>query len=193
VRHDIPDDVRKQVEQWEARYRTAFERDGGRRFATDIERFGLSVTSADMLEGTVDLVIACVALRQVDRLGVSDFLGRQAYDGPHAADAPYRLLFDLGASAGVVVADQDLRLIDLADLYDTAWPRLQRVGYSGFWVTRSDGRDLEPVEVTALDAAITSDLRFDNAEHEVRFYFDPDTWVGSLNCVVYDHHEEDEE
>ena len=66
------------------------------------------------------------------------------------------------------------------------WERLKRVGYSEFWVTRGDGRDLEPDEIESLDEAITRDLRFDYAENEVKFYFDPDTWSGSLHCVVYE-------
>ena len=179
--------VGRQRAQWEKNYRIAFERDGGRRLLTDIERFGLPGTPKDMLEATIDLVTICIAFRQLDGNEVSDFLASQTYDEHDLSKSPYRLIFNIGyAAAAAVVTDRQLRSIDLADLYGIQWERLRRVGYSEFWVVRNDGLELDAEEVATLDEAITADLRFDYSEDEIDFYFDPDTWSAALYCSVHD-------
>lgn len=185
--------IATQLRRWRNRFCKAYEQDAGRRFKIELERFGLSGTAQDMVDATVDLVNWCAVMRQVDGQALADLLGRQSYSGRPKAESPFRLIFDLGGGVGAaVVVDKELRAIDLADIYEARWERLKRVGYTGFWVSRTDGNDLEPDEVLSLETAITADLRYDYEEDEVQIFFDPDTWPGCLYCSVDDNPGDDD-
>jgi len=173
---------------WEADFRSAAKSDDCRHLLRYLEAYGVTSTSEAVVEATVAVVSACCGFRALDGQALAEFLAHQRYDAPASPQAPYRLHFELTrADIGVVVVDAHLRWIDLADLYGAPWQELQRVGYSGFWVARMDGAALAESEVEALEAAITSDLRFDHGEDEVWFDVDPDSQPGCLYCAVYDH------
>lgn len=63
------------------------------------------------------------------------------------------------------------------------WPKLQRVGYSGFWVSRSNGAALTECEVNSIDAANSSNVPFQYDESEVQLFADPDSRPGFFNCA----------
>src|SRR5262245_3437989 len=88
---DMASDNTAAFARWEQSYREAFRHDGGRRFRADLERFGLEGTSEEMLDATVDLVCACVAIRLVDGREVAELLDRQTYDKTSSPDpvVPY--------------------------------------------------------------------------------------------------------
>lgn len=180
----------EQLESWELSARHAFVQDGGARLLSDIERFELPVSAEEMFDASISLVLACAGFHQDDPK-LADFLARQALNDQASQEASYRLLFELHSrQVGVVVADRDLRLLDLAELYD--YPLLPdgSLGFTGFWVVRPDGLALEPGEIVALEEAITRDIRFDYCDEEVCIDFD-ESWPGALHCTVRDYSEED--
>ncbi len=103
------------------------------------------------------------------------------------------MTFDVfGRGFARVLADTRLRALDLADLYGMPWDRLQRVGFTRFWVSRVDGVDLSVAELERLEQDITEDLLYDYGEDELDFWFDPDTYKGAMLVSVQDHVELDE-
>jgi hypothetical protein len=171
---------------WERGFRTDFAKDRGAFFEPLITRFGLKIDAEDMLEGTIDFVTASAALADLDGVEIKAFLADQRYDA-QAPIATHALTFDVaGRGAARLLVTPALTSIDLADLYEYPWNRLELVGYSGFWLSRLDGNALEPSEVEELDRVVTGDIRFDYAEDEVSFFFDPDSYEGALAVTVYD-------
>lgn len=175
------------LDRWEQDYRSAFERDGGHWLKQDLERVELSSDITQVLESTIDLVRACCAFRELDGVFADEFIAMQGYGLPAAQSTRYRLIFLLGSASPALINVPDLKAIDLADLFDMPWPRIEQTGYSHFWLFRNDGVDLTQEEIDELDAAVESDLRFDYDPDEVGFYADPDTWPGALHCCVYDN------
>jgi hypothetical protein len=174
------------IQAWERKFRAAFERDGGSAFDVLIKRFGLWADAREMLDGTIDFVIATVALAQMDGAAVDEFLANQSYSG-QGSTAVYALTFDLaGRGAARLLVRPDLRIVDLADLYDYPWHRIQMSGYSQLWVSRIDDLDLEPSEIEELDRLVTYDIRFDMNEDEVLISFDHDSYEGALAITVDD-------
>jgi hypothetical protein len=175
---------------WERTFRSDFERDAGAQFTPLLQRFYLKVDVQEMLEGTIDFVTACVALLGLDGVAIRDFLADQRYDGS-APNATYALTFDMGArSAARVLVTPRFKGVDLADLYDWPWWRIERAGYGDFWITRLDDLDLSHSELEALEKVVTKDLRFDYVEEEVSFFFDAEQYERALTVVVYDTPEE---
>jgi len=171
---------------WEQAYRRDFERDSGALFTTILQRFELNVDAKAMLEGTIDFVRATAALREVDNLDLVAFLTEQRYD-PRGTAATYSLVFDIfQQGAACLLATPDLKFIDLADLYEWPWHRLEQVGYSGFWVHRIDGQALDAVEIEALDQEVSNDIAHDYGEDEVAVGFDPDSFAGALAVTICD-------
>jgi hypothetical protein len=178
------------LQAWERTFRSDFARDAGAQFTPLLQRFSLKVDAQEMLEGTIDFVTACVALAGLDGVAIGEFLADQCYDGK-APTATYSLTFDLSCrSAARVLVTPRLKGVDLADLYEWPWHRIERVGYGDFWVTRLDDLDFEDSEFEALDKVVTRDIRFDYVEDEVSFFFDPDNYERALAVVVYDTPEE---
>jgi hypothetical protein len=177
------------LDAWAAALRSSLSSLSGR-FAADLERYGLEGTPADMLENSIDVVRACVAMRELDGIRVDQLIGvsRSGYSGEAF---PYRLVFDLGAGAAVLLCDAALKTIDLADLYGFPWYRLVRVGFHGFWVERVDGRALTAAEVDDLQTRIEADFAFDYGEDEISICMDPHSWPGTLHCSVCGREEDD--
>jgi hypothetical protein len=171
---------------WEQNFRAAFARDGGAQFEALIKRFGLEVDTQGMLEGTIDFVNASAALLRLDGRRIEDFLGDQQYGG-QTSNATYALTFDVGSQgAARLLVEQGLKFVDLADLYEYPWHRLELVGYSEIWVSRTDGNALDPSEVEELVRDVTDDIRFDLDEEEVSLFFDPDSYAGALAISICD-------
>ena len=181
----------KVLEAWERTYRSDFAHDRGAMFEPLLARFGLKVDAEAMLEGTVDFVIASAAFARLDGVAVEELLASQRYDS-RATAAVYVLTFDIhGRGAARLLVSPDLRSVDLADLYEYPWQRLQRVGYSDFWISRLDGMALGGAEIDELHRLVTDDIMFDCDDDEISIIFDPDTYDGALAFSVYDTPEED--
>ena len=174
------------LKDWEQEFRTDFGRDGGARFYSLLERFGILTGAQDMLEGTVDFVAACATFKILDGAEISGFLADQRYDSA-ASTASYALTFDLyGRSSARLLVRPDMRSIDLADLYEYPWERLRMAGYGTFWISRIDGADLLVEEIEKLDQLVSADIWFDYSEDEISIIFDPDTYAGALSITVYE-------
>lgn len=171
---------------WAQAYRRDFERDNGAVFTTLLQRFGLDVDAPAMLEGTIEFVEAMAAFRELDNLDLAGFLAEQRYD-PKCTSATYSLVFNVcQQGAARLLATPDLKSIDLADLYGWPWHRLERVGYSSFWVHRIDGDALDAAEIEALDQLVSNDIAVDYGEDEVSVGFDPDSFEGALAVTICD-------
>lgn len=171
---------------WEQNFRAAFARDDGTQFEALIKRFGLEVDAQGMLEGTIDFVNASAALLHLDARRIEDFLGDQQYGG-QTSNAIYALTFDVGnQGAARLLVKKGLKLVDLADLYEYPWHRLELVGYSEIWVSRTDGNALDPSEVEELVRVVTDDIRFDHDEEAISLFFDPDSCAGALAITICD-------
>ena len=98
----------------------------------------------------------------------------------------YIFTFDLAGKAFArVVVDQNLRGLDLADLYGYPFQKYRICGYTQFWITRVDGTELTRREAARLEAEVSRDLRSDYTEHELDFWFDDSLVAGSLYVYLY--------
>lgn len=178
------------MQNWEQAFRADFARDGGALFQPLIQRFRLRTDAQEMLEGTIDFVTACAAFSSMDGVAIGALLAEQCYDS-QASAATYALTFDLfGRSSARLLVRPEMKTIDLADLFDYPWQRLQAAGYGDFWISRLDGEDLSMAEVEELDRVVSRDIWFDYTEDEVSIILDPDTWKGALSVTVYEPSEE---
>lgn len=178
------------LKDWEQEFRAAFATDGGAQFEPLLQRFGIRIDAEEMLEGTIDSVTACAAFASMDGAAIGALLADQRYDG-QASVATYALTFDLfGRSSARLLVRPEMKSIDLADLYEYPWERLQAAGYRDFWISRLDGEDLSMEEVGELDRVVCADIWFDYGEDEVSIIFDPDTYAGALSITVYEQIED---
>jgi len=175
-------------EIWEAEFRAAAEADACSELVALLRRFALTIDPTEIVEATVSFVAACTALSAMDGVGGPSLIDLQAYRPDASAGAAYVVTFNVcGKAAARVITDDKLNGIDFADLYEMLWNRYRGVGYSDIYLTRVDGTELGPEELEALERRITEDLRFDYAEDEVDFWFDPDSFPGALLVAVQDH------
>jgi ADP-ribosylglycohydrolase len=173
--------------KWAERFRADAQADDFQIFQRHLKNLELPDEPALLLEGTLLLVQMSVAYLSMDGQEVAEFLAQQQYNPAHAAEATYQVTFDIhGAAYARLNLPASLRPLDLADLYGTPWSTYERVGYSDFWISRTDGIDLTAPEIADFEAAVESDLRFDYGEDEITFWFDTDSHEGILKCTVQD-------
>jgi hypothetical protein len=179
--------------QWERSFRAAARDDRNRILRAHLRHVELPDEPDLLLEGTVLVVRTCVAYLMLDNQSVDGFLARQQYDPTNVVDAPFLVTIDIcGKAFARIATPVPFEHLDLADLYEAPWERYKMAGYNQFFVSRTDGEDLAPDEIEALDEAVTRDLRFDYTEDDLSFWFDPDTVEGVLIVSVQDVFEEDE-
>jgi hypothetical protein len=180
-------DVRSRFESWEREFRGSARRDDSALLVEHLAAVGLPEDPLPLIEGTIQVVAACLAYCVIDSQEVVGFLQRQQYEPAGSRDAPYLLTFDLHGQGFARIATQiPFRPLDLVDIYGTAWERYKTVGYSQIRVSRSDGEPLGPDEIARVEAAVESDFRHDFNEDEVEFWFDPDTIEGVVIVTVQD-------
>jgi hypothetical protein len=186
-------DPEGQLASWEASFRSAAQADVNAVLAEHLRKFDLQVEPKLLLEGTIDFVIATVALAAMDGRAIEGFLDSQTYHPNTGGAATYSVTFDVfGRGVARVMSDPRLVALDLADLYAMPWERYQVVGYNRFWVSRVDHCDLSPAELNRLEEDVTADLRFDYGEDVLDFWFDRDTYKGAMLVFVQDHVDLDE-
>lgn len=172
---------------WERSFRQEAENDSYQVLRAHLKKLELTDEPALLLEGTILFVQTCVGYLMLDNRAVEEFLARQQYDPAGVTDAPYLVTFDIhGKAFARITTPMTFKQLDYADLYGTPWNRYERVGYNQFWISRADGQDLSLDEISALDDAVTNDLRFDYAEDEMAFWFDSDSFFGILWVSVQD-------
>ena len=87
-------------------------------------------------------------------------------------------------SYGRLVVSKDLKYVDLADLFNHPWWRIQLAGYGCFWISRIDGQQLTQDEILLLEERVEADLRFDYDEESLIVMFDSDTSPSALYVTV---------
>lgn len=172
---------------WERSFRQEAESNSYQVLRAHLKKVELPDAPELLLEGTILFVQTCVGYLMLDNRAVEKFLAQQQYDPAGVTDAPYLVTFDIhGKAFARITTPLTFKQLDCADLYGTPWNRYERVGYNQFWISRADCQDLSLDEISALDEAVTDDLRFDYAEDELAFWFDPDTLPGILLVSVQD-------
>ena len=138
-----------------------------------------------MLEGTIEVVRACLAYATLDHQPIEQFLKMQCYN-PAEADAKgasYVLTFDLhGAATARIFVDAESKKIDLADIYGHPWDPFRRVGYSRVWITHLYWSQLSKEELTSLETAVVNDLYFDYTDEELNVSFQ--RWPDDSRLIV---------
>lgn len=118
----------------------------------------------ELVRDTIELLALVVSLYQMDgREGGERLLGLQTYD-PTRSEGRYLLLFELGKYRRTQVVVDELRQVDLADLYDA-------LGFAILVISHCDGSDFAPDEHAALREAIDGDVHWDREYDDVRLVF----------------------
>lgn len=178
------------LQRWEREFRKAAEADEYALLRDHLCRLELPDNPELLLEGTIQVVIACEAYASIDGQSFAAFLKMQTYDPSDAVDAKYALTFDLcGKAFGRVLVPTKSAIPDLADLYNHPWQDYEVCGYHSICISRIDGRKLGKRELARLEKAVTYDLRYDYSESEVDFWFDGAVIEGMLLITVQDHEE----
>jgi hypothetical protein len=185
-------DKPESFQRWQREFRKAAKADQYAVLRDHLGRLDLPDKPESLLEGTIHVVLACLAYAGLDGQPSGGFLGMQKYDPGEAADARYAVTFDLhGKAFARVLTPSSLAVLDFADLYGHPWQRYKRCGYGRFWISRTDGRNLTRKELVRLEREVTDDLRFDYSEDEVDIGFDDASTKGSLWVTVQDCPEAD--
>jgi hypothetical protein len=193
LREKMNIDPETELASWVASFRSAAQADVNAVLTEHLRKFDLQVEPDLLLEGTIDFVVATVALAAMDGRSIEGFLDSQRYHPNTGGAATYSVTFDLfGRGVARVMSDPRLVALDLADLYAMPWDRYRVVGYNRFWVSRVDHFDLSPAELDRLEEDVAADLRFDYGEDELDFWFDRDTYRGAMLVFVQDHVDLDE-
>lgn len=180
--------------EWERYFRAAARHDNNRILRAHLRDLGLPDEPDRLLEGTILVVQMCVVYLTLNNQPVAGFLEQQRYDPKTIADTPYQVTFEIscGAAFARISTPMPFKYLDLADLYGVPWDQYKSVGYHQFLVSRTDKVHLTADEIRTLDEEVTRDLRFDYAEDELNFWFDPDSVEGVLIVEVQDPYEDEE-
>lgn len=181
------------LHMWERDFRAAAKIDQYDIFREHLRLLELPSKPFSMLKATIFMVYAMAAYYQIDRRPNDDFLAMQMYNPAKSKNASYMISFDLnGHACGRLLADPELKSIDLADLYNHPWHPWKTVGYSQIWISHIDWTDLAKKEMKALEKLVTDDLLFDYSEDEIDFWFNNSN-ANYLYVNVQDHYDLDNE
>jgi hypothetical protein len=181
------------LQAWEQEFRKAARADGYGNFRDHMLFLAASGRPNAMMRATILVVHAVTVYRKMDGRNPSDFLAMQAYEPTRSPDAPYVLTLDLcGHAYARLLADPQLRQVDLADLYSHPWDPYRVVGFSDIYISHADCSDLTKKEIRKLGKLVTEDLRFDFAEDEIDLWFD-DSDPRYLHVHAQDHFEADDD
>jgi len=181
------------IHKWERDFRLAAKNDQYDIFRDHLRLLELPSKPFSMVKATIFMVYAMAAYYQIDGRPDDDFLTMQTYNPAKSPNVPYMVSFDLnGHACARLLADAELKSIDLADLYNHPWHPWKTVGYSQIWISHRDWTDLTKKEMKNLEKLVTDDLRFDYGEDELDFWFN-DSNAKYLYVSVYDHYELNDE
>jgi hypothetical protein len=182
--------LKPNLKRWPLKFKKDAEADNYVLFREHLQKLNLADNPELLLEGTIQVVIACAAYASIDGQPFNAFLKMQRYDPADAVAAKYAFTFDLKRSFGRVLVASKGAIPDLADLYGHPWQDYKIVGCRSVFVSRTDNRKLGRREVSSLEKQVTYDLRFDYSEDELDLWFDDQSVAGVLQVVVQDHWEE---
>jgi hypothetical protein len=176
------------LKRWVLKFSEDAEADKYALFREHLRKLGLPDSPELLLEGTIQVVIACAAYASIDKQSFAAFLYMQQYDPAKAVDAKYSFTFDLcgKAFARVLVATKGA-IPDLADLYGHPWQDYKVCGYHDVFIARTNNKKLGSRELARLEREVTYDLRFDYCEENLDLWFDDQSIEGVLKVCVQDH------
>jgi len=182
------------LQRWAREFRSQAKADNLAGMRDHLRRLGLRAKPEMLLEGTIQVVIACSAYLGIDGQSDGPFLEMQTYDPAQSRGARYGCTLEISdkAFARVLVA-RNWRGLDFADLYGHPWDRYRVCGFRQFWITRADSTPLKRRELAELERHVTHDLRFDYSEDELDFWFNDSCTAGALLVTVQDREDEQEE
>ncbi len=158
----------RQFAQWRSGFTAQARANDCAEFGRQLAYLGMDFAPEAMLEGTVLLLSAVIAYRELDGNAFQTFLNRQRYWLSGEGLPHYCLTFDLcGRGVGRVLTDEKFSEIDFADLHDHPWHPYQVAGYRKVWISRLDGQAIDSEELDAMDQRIHDDIYFDNSESEI--------------------------
>ncbi len=174
------------LSQWARAYRKAAKADHYALFRQHLSRLELPDQPELLLEGTINVVVACVAYSSLDGQPFADFLSMQTYDPTESLHAKYFVTFNLceKAFARILISTLKGSGLDLADIFGHPWDDYRVCGYNRFWVSRNDGRKMSQREMARITKDVTADFRFDYCEEELSIYFDDESIKGVLRVDV---------
>src|SRR6266571_5053287 len=176
------------LKRWALKFKKDAEADKYVLFRDHLRKLNLADNPELLVEGTIQVVIACAAYASLDGQPFAAFLKMQRYDPADAVAAKYAFTFDLdGTHFGRLLVAPKGAIPDLADLYGHPWQDYKECGYRSVFVSRVDNRKLGAREVAGLEKEVTYDLRFDYSEDELDLWFDDQSVEGVLQVVVQDH------
>ncbi len=173
------------LQRWAREFRRDAEADRLAVMRNHLRGLGLRVKPEKLLEGTIEVVVACMVYLEIDGRSTDSFLAMQTYDPARSAGAKYAFTFDIfGKAFARVLAAPGVRNLDLADLYGHPWYKYKTCGYHHFWIARTDSAALKKRELAKLERQVTEDLRFDYSEDELYIWFDDIHTPGALFVTV---------
>ncbi|MFC1910485.1 hypothetical protein ACFLXC_04270 [Chloroflexota bacterium] len=176
-------------QSWEKQFRAAASVDKYALFRDHMQRLALPEKPKLMLDGTILAIQATLAYTRMEGrvIPLDQFMNMQRYNPANAPDARYVFTFNLCDKAYArILADEELILPDLADLYGHPWYIYKRVGYCSFWITHPDWSPLSDEERGTLEKNVTDDLFYDYSEDEVDFLCDVSPDETALYVVIQD-------
>ena len=178
------------LKRWERDYRRAAKADKYALLRDHLSKFSVLAEPETSVAATISVVQTCAAYCSIDGQAIDAFLAMQKYDSREARDATYAFTFDISGKAYARVLVRTIRGpgLDLADLYDHPWEDYKVCGYSSFWVSRNDGRDMSRREIKKIENEVTEDLRFDFSDDELDIIFDDESVSGILHVAVQDRY-----
>ena len=145
--------------EWAYDFHAAATKDNFRQVVSWHEANGFECTPAEArrrIRETVDLVTLAVVHHSMNGWGPKTqraFLKKQAYE-PSKTWGRYLLSFSTQGSRWPAISVEELREVDLSDLYDgTGFPHLE--------ITRADGKPMRRVEKASLKGQVSHDFEFD--------------------------------
>jgi hypothetical protein len=176
---------------------TAFQRDASlddfENVRDHLSRLNLPDDPDSFIEGTYRLVATCLVYANIDSRSYGDFLALQNYEISAVPTSKYVFTFEVNDRASGRLLADDLRFIDLEDLWEMVWPNSDVYGYDALFVSCADDRDLTDDEFDELEQMILEDLRYEHSEDELDIFFDRETIDGVLTVFVQDHFSEHDE
>lgn len=179
------------LKRWVRQFRCEAQADKLEVLRDHLRTLDLRAEPGLLLDGTIEVVNACLAYLTIDCQPYAPFLAMQTYNPARSLGAVYAFTFSLcGKAYARVQVASDLRGLDLADLYGHPWQEYKLCGFDHFWVMRIDGKALTKRELKRLERQVTDDLRYDYTEEELDFWFDDAHTDGALFVSVHDHEHE---
>jgi len=158
---------------WDKYLRSAAKSDNYALFRNYVNKIGLSTEPKLMLNATIRLVEAISIYANLDGIQFDEFMNMQLYNPIEASNACYCFTFDIyGKACARVLADSNLILPDLADLYNHPWVDYDVVGYQSVRISHPDWSCLNSRDIKLLEDEVSDDLRFDYSEDELDFWFE---------------------